>query len=152
MQVSAERGSGRDRVLAAVAVVAAVLLGACSSGQAATGPPSSSGTPSPRPSSTAKLAIVSPKDGSVVHGSTVHVVVSLQGATIVPATTSNIRPDQGHLHLYLDGSIVSMNYQKDATLPNVGPGQHLLRVEFVASDHAPFDPRDFVQVTFTVQP
>jgi hypothetical protein len=45
-----------------------------------------------------------------------------------------------------------MNYQVDATLPNVSPGQHLLRVEFVASDHAPFDPRVFQQVTFTVQP
>jgi len=138
-------------VIAVIAAVAAgaVLLGACSSGQAATGPPT---TPASRPSSTAKLAIVSPTEGEVVHGSTVHVVVSLQGATIVPATTTNIRPDQGHLHLLLDGSIVSMNYQKDATLPNVTPGQHLLRVEFVASDHAPFDPRVFVQITFTVQP
>jgi hypothetical protein len=148
MQVPGGSGGGRRGAFAAMAV-AAVVLAACSGGPGANGPPSS--TPSARPSSTAKLAIVSPEAGSVVSGSTVRVVVSLQDATIVPATSSNIRPDQGHLHLYLDGQIVSMNYQKDATIPDVSPGQHVLRVEFVASDHAPFDPRDFVQVTFTVQ-
>jgi len=148
MQVPGGPGRRRAGVIVAMAAATAVLA-ACSGGQAAGG--TSTSTPSPRPSSTAKLALVSPRAGQVVHGSTVHVVVSLQGATIVPATSSNIRPDQGHLHLYLDGQIVSMDYQKDATIPNVSPGQHVLRVEFVASDHAPFDPRDFVQVTITVQ-
>jgi hypothetical protein len=142
--------TGRRRTGPAMAMAAAValLLSACSSGQASPKSP----TPVPRPSSTAKLAIVQPTDGQVVTSSTVHVVISLKDATIVPATTTNLRPDQGHLHVFLDGQIVSMNYQVDATIPNVGPGQHLLRVEFVASDHAPFDPRVFVQLTFTVQP
>ena len=31
------------------------------------------------------------------------------------------------------------------------PGQHILRAEFVAADHRPFNPRDFTQVTFEVQ-
>jgi hypothetical protein len=150
-------GDGRKRrahtrLTATFAVVAlAVVLSACSS-QASPGPSTPSPTSSNRPSSTATLSIVEPTNGEVVHSSTVHVVISLKHATIVPATTTNIRPDQGHLHLYLDGQIVSMNYQVDATLPNVSPGQHLLRVEFVASDHAPFDPRVFTQLTFTVQP
>jgi hypothetical protein len=133
-----------------VAIVAAVLS-ACSS-QASPGSSTPSSAPSPRPSSTAELSIVKPTNGEVVHSSTVHVAISLQHATVVPATTTNIRPDQGHLHVYLDSQLVSMNYQVDETLPNVSPGQHLLRVEFVASDHAPFDPRVFQQVTFTVHP
>ena len=43
-----------------------------------------------------------------------------------------------------------MNYGLDATLPDVPPGLHSLRAEFVASDHFPFDPRDFTQVSFEV--
>jgi hypothetical protein len=36
-------------------------------------------------------------------------------------------------------------------LSNLTPGQHLLKVEFVASDHAPFDPRVIAAVAFEVQ-
>ena len=62
----------------------------------------------------------------------------------------HIVPDEGHLHVFLDGSIVSMQFGLDGSLPNVAPGQHVLRVEFVASDHLPFDPRLFQSVVFTV--
>ena len=54
--------------------------------------------------------------------------------------------------MFLDGNIVSMTFGLSQTVPNVTPGQHVVRVEFVGSDHRPFDPRDFVEVTFTVQP
>jgi hypothetical protein len=45
-----------------------------------------------------------------------------------------------------------MNFSLTGDVPNVTPGQHILRAEFVASDHLPFDPRVFVSVTFVVQP
>jgi hypothetical protein len=32
--------------------------------------------------------------------------VSLSGATIVPATTKDITPTTGHLHLSLDGKLI----------------------------------------------
>jgi hypothetical protein len=87
----------------------------------------------------------------VVTGSSVHIVISLQHAQIVPATTTNIRPDQGHVHLYVDNVLVSMNYGLEQDLP-VHPGTYLLKAEFVASDHAPFDPRVWsTEVLFTVQ-
>jgi hypothetical protein len=127
-----------------------VMLTACSGSGGAT--PSTGGptAPGPRPSSTAKLAIVSPKDGEAFTTSTVPVSVSLQDAKIVPTTSTNLKPNEGHLHVYLDGEIVSMNYQVSDTLKNVAAGMHLLRVEYVATDHAPFDPRVFAQVTFEV--
>jgi len=88
-----------------------------------------------RLSSPAQLSLVSPTANQVVHGTTLHVVVALSGATIVAATTTAVRPDQGHVHLYVDNNLVSMNYG------------------FVASDHAPFDPRVVTpDVVFTVQP
>jgi hypothetical protein len=105
----------------------------------------------PRPSSPATLTVVQPTDGAVVTGTTVHVVFDLENATITSATTTNIQPDQGHIHLYVDNVLVSMNYQTedDVTLT---PGAHTLKGEFVASDHVPFDPRVWSnQVVFTVQ-
>jgi hypothetical protein len=45
-----------------------------------------------------------------------------------------------------------MNYGLNERLPRLTPGQHLVQVEFVAADHAPFDPRVLAQAAFTVQP
>jgi hypothetical protein len=105
-----------------------------------------------RLSSPAQLSLVSPTANQVVHGSTLHVVVALRGATIVAATTTAVRPDQGHIHLYVDNNLVSMNYGTTQDL-EVAPGTHILHAEFVASDHYPFDPRVVTpDVVFTVQP
>ena len=105
-----------------------------------------------RLSSSAQLSLVSPTANEVVHGTTLHVVVALTGATIVAATTTAIRPDQGHIHLYVDNNLVSMNYGTTQDL-EVAPGTHILHAEFVASDHYPFDPRVVTpDVVFTVQP
>ena len=139
------------KVLRRGVIVLALLLAACSKGGAAGG---TTGPPSPRPSSTAKLEIVSPTNGEVFQGASVDVPIhlALTGARIVPATTKNITPDTGHVHIYLDNQIVTMNFSLDGDIPNVTPGQHILRAEFVASDHLPFDPRVFVSVTFQVKP
>ena len=136
-----------------VVVAVALAAAACSKGSASTGgSPSPSGAPSPRPSSTAQLTLLSPTNGEVIHGTSVSVKVKLTGAVIVPATSAHVVPDQGHLHVYLDNQLAAMNFQLDGVIPNVSAGPHILRVEFVASDHAPFNPRVFVQVTFQVQP
>jgi hypothetical protein len=107
-------------------------------------------TPSTRPSSPAKLSIVTPKNGQVFHGATVPVRISLIGARIVKPVTTHITPTKGHVHLLLDGRIVSMNYSLDDVIHDVKPGSHVLQVEFVASDHLPFDPRVIAAVTFEV--
>ncbi|HKN48920.1 MAG TPA: hypothetical protein VJ010_01690 [Actinomycetota bacterium] len=143
---------GIRTVLVVAAIVLAGALTACSKGSAASpgGSPSAS-SPAVRLSSTAQLAIVSPKNGQVIAGSSVDLRVSLKGARIVPATTTHLVPDQGHLHVFLDNQIVSMTFGLNQTIPGVSPGQHVLRVEFVASDHGPFDPRVFVSVVFEVR-
>ncbi len=123
-----------------------VLCAACSSASGASG-----SAPPARPSSPAKVQIVTPTNGEVIHGPNVEVRVRLQNARIVAATTSSITPDEGHLHLYLDDQIESMNFSTSAKLSAVRPGLHVLRVEFVASDHLPFDPRVIAQVAFEVK-
>ena len=95
---------------------------------------------------------MSPTDGQSVKGPTVHIVINLAGATIVSATTTDIRPDTGHIHLYIDNNLVSMNY--GSTIDQAVPvGTHVLRAEFVAADHVPFNPRVVTpDVVFTVTP
>jgi len=136
-------------LVAAIALAALLTLSAC--GGAGGSPGQSPSGPSPRPSSPAKIQILSPRNGATVNGPTVHVRVLLTGARIVPAVTTHITPTQGHLHVYLDGKIVSMNFSADATIPDVSPGRHLLNVEFVASDHLPFDPRVITGCVFFVK-
>ena len=137
----------------ALIVATAFVMAACGSsddgGSGATGTTAPS---SDRPSSTAKLAIVLPKVGGVVHGSSVDLRVKLQDAKLVPATTTHIVPDEGHLHVILDDTLISMTQGLEQTIPDVAPGEHRIMVEFVASDHAPFDPRVVSVVAFEVKP
>jgi hypothetical protein len=138
----------------ALLVAAGVLLAACGgSGDAgrgeASGPTSST---QDRPGSTAKLSIVEPKVDQVVHGSSVDLRVRLEDARLVPATTTDIVPDEGHLHVLLDDRLISMTEGLHQTIPDVIPGPHRIQVEFVASDHAPFDPRVVAVVAFEMKP
>ena len=144
--------------LAATAAIA-ILVGACVSSTGS--PPAStnavaSGT---RPSSPAAVMVAQPTAGAALTptpcpsapGSCVHIKLSLTGATIVSATSTDIRPDQGHVHLYVDNVLVSMNYGLEQDLP-VHSGTYVLKAEFVAADHAPFNPRVWSpEVLFTVK-
>lgn len=146
------------RPVVALAIAISLLAGACgSTGDGAGGDsdtPSASPTPStvPRPASTAALKILAPRNGAIVRGSAVDLRVDLRGARIVPQTTTKIAPDEGHLHVLLDDQLISMTEGLEQTIADVEPGPHRITVEFVASDHAPFDPRVVAVVAFEVKP
>jgi len=141
------------RILARLTTSAllAATLAACAgpgSGRSGTATGPSIGS---RPSSPAVVGIVEPKNGATVTGSNLHVVLSLENAVIVKQTSTDIRPDQGHVHLYVNNVLVSMNYGLVQDLP-VHKGTYALKAEFVASDHAPFSPRVYSPVVvFTVK-
>jgi hypothetical protein len=140
------------RSMAPACVVGCLLfLTACGGGEAATPPPTAS-VAAVRPSSTAHLRIVSPRQNEVITGPMAPLSVKLTGAEIVPQTSTDLKPDQGHLHVYLDGELVSMTSSAETTLADLAPGEHLVKVEFVATDHAPFDPRVIAAVSFEVEP
>src|SRR5439155_6184058 len=94
-----------------------------------------------RPASTAKLSFVKPTPDEKVRGGNLEVVLRLTGGTIVPATTTTLTPDKGHIHLSVDGSLVSMTYGtlQSVDLSKLSPGTHELEAEFVAADHGPFN-------------
>jgi hypothetical protein len=96
-----------------------------------------------RPASTAKLSFVQPTPDESVMSDTLEVRLRLVGGTIVQSSSTTLTPDTGHIHVYVDGAIVSMTYGTDQRIliGDLDPGPHVLQAEFVAADHAPFDPR-----------
>jgi hypothetical protein len=139
----------RMRNLALVAVAAGTLV-ACGGGDGS-GPTSPTRSTIARPSSTAELAVLSPENGEVVDGSTVQLRIDLERARLVPQTTIDLAPDEGHLHVLLDDELISMTEGTEQEIQDVAAGSHRLTVEFVASDHAPFDPRVVTVVAFEVR-
>jgi hypothetical protein len=103
-----------------------------------------------RPTSTGKLTILAPTPNQVVKGTRLTVRVKLEGAKLVKQTSTNISPDRGHIHIIVDGKVVSLLAGTSYTLTGLKPGTHLLQVEFVAADHGVFNPRVIVQQTFRV--
>ena len=137
----------RGVILLSLALLTGACAGSGSSGLGSTG----TGAPADRPASTGTLEILAPKNGSSVTDP-VTLRVKLTGAKLVPTTTTNVVPDEGHLHVSLDGNLISMSSGPEQELPpGLAPGTHVLQVEFVASDHAPFDPRVIAAVAFEVK-
>ena len=145
----------RTRRARAAAVLAAATLAltaaACSGGDGGSEAPAATTAPAAaaRPSSPAKLTIMSPRNGQTV-GERPELRLDLDGGKIVNQTTTRIQGDEGHIHLHLDGKLVAMNYGLRQRLPALPPGQHVVQVEFVAADHAPFEPRILTQAAFEV--
>ncbi|HEY7360954.1 MAG TPA: hypothetical protein VH642_09100 [Streptosporangiaceae bacterium] len=106
-----------------------------------------------RPTTSAKIIILSPAPGQVLRGNpaTVRVRLRVTGARIVTQTSSHLSPHTGHIHLYLDGVLAAMQYQASTTIDGT-PGSHLLKAELVAVDHGPFNPPVTASVTFRVIP
>jgi len=104
-----------------------------------------------RPSTAARLAILSPQSDQVFRGNpaTVPVRLQLTGGRIVVATSTKLNSTDGHIHLFLDGTLVAMSYRLSQDL-QVTPGVHFIVAEFVALDHGPFNPDVRSTVTFRV--
>jgi hypothetical protein len=135
--------------LAGVLLLAAGLAG-CGGDKTAGASPTSA-TLGPRPNSPAKLAIVAPRNGAAVPAENAQLRVRLSKAKIVNVTSRNIKPDEGHIHVLVDDRLVAMNYQLSGKLPKLDAGTHVVKVEFVAADHLPFDPRVIAQAAFVVK-
>jgi hypothetical protein len=104
-----------------------------------------------RPASTATINLTRPTAGQVVNGNELEVVMTLPGGTIIDTSSTTLTPDTGHIHLSLDGKLVSMTYGlvQVLDLRSLTPGVHTLEAEFVAAGHGPFDPRVIATVRFT---
>jgi hypothetical protein len=145
-------GFMRRRPTLIIAMLAlALTTAACAGGTPDTSHTTAvSPTSASRPSSTAKLKILSPKEGETVTGTTVAVEVSLAGAKIVKPVSTVLKPNEGHIHVSLDGALVTMTASLRTVVP-VSPGHHVVEVDFVANDHGPFNPPVVAVVSFDVK-
>ena len=134
----------RRRILLVVAA-AVVLVSATACGGS-----SSSSAGGARPHSDARLAIVSPTVNGVVHD-TVELKLQLTGGEVVGPTNDPLVGNRGHIHVSLDGKLVSMTYGLDQRIPGVTPGQHTVQAEFVATDHRPYANRVIAAVVFVAR-
>ena len=132
--------------LGVAVLVAAAVLGGCASA-------SSSGSGAARPTTPARLRIVAPAPGAVV-GSHPTLRLQLSQARLASAATSgaNLPTDEGFVHVFVDDKLVSILYGLTQKLPVLEAGAHSVRVEFVATDHAPFANRVVAATQFTVKP
>jgi len=134
---------GRAALLAPLLLLA---FAACGSDKNATDP----NTLPDRPATTARIQILAPTPNQETTPD-VTVQVKLIGAKEVPQVTGPIKPDEGHIHVSLDGAVVAMAYSDTQTLKGLTPGQHSVQVDFVATDHLPFKNRVTAAVLFTVK-
>jgi len=133
------------------AVLVAALLVVVVVPSCAPDAPSSSTSATTRPTTAAKLAIVSPEPGATT-GSTIVLHLRLSGATVVrPSQVTGIEPTEGHIHVSVDGKLVSMAYGLTQTVRNLTPGEHTVLASFVASDHRPFANQVVATVVFQVR-
>ncbi|MCU1448005.1 MAG: hypothetical protein JWP02_175 [Acidimicrobiales bacterium] len=135
------------RLLLPAVLALAVTLTGCGGGSSSSG-----GSTKPRPTTTARIQVIQPTPNQVT-GRNVTLVVNLIGGKVVQRTTGPLVPDEGHIHVSLDGTLVNMAYQTTQVLPadKLTPGQHTVTAEFVAVDHVPFKNRPTAAVIFTVQ-
>ncbi|MEO8476690.1 MAG: hypothetical protein ABI572_06520 [Actinomycetota bacterium] len=97
----------------------------------------------PRPSSTANVRIAGPADGAMVRGAELTVVLEISGGRVIEGATAVDAGDAGHIHVSIDGTLLSMTYGLEQTIPigDLTEGPHTIEAEYVAADHGPFAPR-----------
>lgn len=95
-----------------------------------------------RIASPATLAIESPAAGSTITADMLVFEARLEGATLSRDTTTDLRPDAGHLHVTVDGAPQDrwIDLIDRIDIGDLDPGEHLLEVEFAATDHGSFAP------------
>jgi hypothetical protein len=84
-------------------------------------------------------------------GPDVPVQFQVEGATVSPPQKNKLSPNEGHIHVTVDGKLVAMAYGTSTELLGLDPGLHTLQAEFVANDHLPFANRVIAVVLFTVK-
>lgn len=131
------------------ALALSALLAACGGDAAPSASPTVVNT---RPTSTGTLTVLEPAFGSTVQGPTVRVRVRVDGARVLPKNlgSRHLSPDTGHIHINLDERVVTQTGGREYEIPDVQPGDRVLRVEFAAADHFSFNPPVIQIVRFTV--
>jgi hypothetical protein len=92
----------------------------------------------------ADVGFATPRDGATVPANEpLEIEIDLEGGELAASGSSS----GGHLHIFVDGSVISMPSTTTAEV-TLEPGEHELKVEYVDILHASYDPP--VQETISV--
>jgi hypothetical protein len=92
----------------------------------------------------AEVGFAFPQDGATLPANEpLDVEIDLTGGELASSASDG----GGHLHIFVDGSVISMPSTTTAEV-TLEPGEHELRVEYVDIGHASYDPP--IQETITV--
>lgn len=95
----------------------------------------------------AEVAFASPRDGATVPAAEpVAVEIRLTGGELAAPPSGS----GGHLHIFVDGSVISMPSTTTAEV-TLEPGEHELKVEYVDIQHASYDPPVSNTITVTAE-
>ncbi len=137
------------------------LATGCGQGSDEEEPDSGAGAEASAPSMAVRL--VEPADGAVIDGSSVRIVLEVEGLEIVPAGTVQAR--SGHHHLFVNTGLTPAGQpipatpgvhihlgqaQTDYELTGLEPGDYTVIVVVGDAVHVPLDPPVVDTVTFTV--
>src|SRR5918912_644611 len=80
-----------------------------------------------RPRSTATIEIVAPTRNQVVRTPMMEVDIRLVGGRLTPLATTTLTPDTGHLHVSIDGQLLSMTIaeRNRVDISGLADGEHL---------------------------
>jgi len=104
-------------------------------------------------SSPVTISIDEPEGGGTVPaGEELILSVAIEDGELTNDTSST-DPTQGHLHIYVDGQLVSMPSTRQPPIPGarLPAGEHEITVEFTRADHRSFEPRVLDEITVTAE-
>ena len=143
----------RRRPVQLILLAVVLAVGACGGGSdyaGGGGSESGSAASAERPTSTTRIQIEAPTPNEVT-GPDIVARITLIGGRVVQRTTGKLTPDEGHIHVTVDGKLISMTYENEQAINGLTAGQHSITAEFVAVDHVPFKNRPKAAVLFEVR-
>jgi hypothetical protein len=86
------------------------------------------------------LVLVSPADGDTVCGAPLVVETDVQNFVLTNETIEDGPPNEGHLHLYLNGQEVAQSDQERIEMTDVAEAEYQLKVDLALANHQALNP------------
>lgn len=87
------------------------------------------------------IEIISPGEGETVSGEAIEIEIEVTNFVQDGGAIGNAMvPGRGHWHLLLDNGFMYLDVGERATLENVPPGVHTVKIFLVNNDHTPLKP------------
>jgi hypothetical protein len=98
------------------------------------------GGPADSASGPISLTLLSPADGDTVCGDPLVVETDVENFILTNETIEDSPPNEGHMHVYLNGQEVAQSDQETVQISGVTDGAYQLKLDLARADHEALDP------------